>query len=346
MEFRREIKSLELLSPAPGFERELQPVEYRYDPLTGFESRVSVARAGRVRQVQGEGADVAGLVERTADGCAFCPDNIEERTPRFPSELIAEGKTKRGECSLFPNLYPFAEHHAVATLTERHYLELDGFTAGMVADNLAASLEYISAVHRQDKQSKYPLWIWNHLPPSGASIVHPHVQVAVDRSPMPGIGELFAASDTYYKQHKVNYWQELVDVEREAGERYIGENDSLAVIAGFSPRGNREVQLIFKDACGLLELDDGRIADFADAVVRLLRGYKQTGVNSFNLITLSAPVGERPEHFRLSARMISRPVFQPLYTNDSGPLERFLGVSVIEALPEDVASEMRPHFTA
>jgi hypothetical protein len=69
------------------------------------------------------------------------------------------------------------------------------------------------------------------------------------------------------------------------------------------------------------------------------------GVNSFNLITFSAPVGERLEHFRLSARIISRPVFQPLYTNDSGPLERFLGVSVIEALPEDVAEIMRPFFS-
>ena len=346
MEFRKEIKSLELLSPAPGFESELRPVEYRYDPLTGSQSRVSVARAGRVRQVQGGTTDVAGLAERTADGCAFCPGNIEEHTPKFPPGLCGGGRIKKGECTLFPNLYPFAEHHAVATLTERHYLELDEFTAGMVADNLAASLEYISAVYRRDKQSKYPLWIWNHLPPSGASIVHPHVQVAVDRSPMPGIAELIAASDAYYKQHKVNYWQDLIEAERESGERYIGENGSLAVIAGFSPRGNREVQLFFKDACGLTELDAGRIADFADAVIRLLRGYKGMGVNSFNLITLSAPVGERLEHFRLSARMISRPVFQPLYTNDSGPLERFLGVSVIEALPEDVAGEMRTHFTA
>lgn len=345
MEFRREVKAAELLGPGPGYELEARPIEYRYDPLTGFESRVSLARAGRVRQVQVQEVDVSGLVQHTADGCAFCPQNIEERTPRFPPGLTAEGRIRRGECTLFPNLYPFAGHHAVATLTQRHYLDLDGFTAGMVADNIAASLEYISMVHRRDAGARYPLWVWNHLPPSGASIVHPHVQVVMDRTPMAGIEQLIAKSEEYHRRHGANYWRELVEAERDAGERYIGGNDSLDVVASFSPRGNREVQLIFRETHGLSELDDGRIADLADAVVRLLRCYKGMGVNSFNLITLSAPVGERPEHFRLSVRMISRPVFQPLYTNDSGPLERFLGISVIEALPEDVAREMRPHFS-
>jgi len=346
MEFYREVKTAELLGPGPGYEIEARPIERRYDPLTGSESRISVARAGRVRQVQAQGADVAKLVQHTADGCAFCPQNIEGRTPRFPSELIAEGRIRRGECALFPNLYPFAGHHAVATLTRRHYLDLDGFTAGMVADNLAASLEYISLVHRRDEGARYPLWIWNHLPPSGASIVHPHTQVAVDGSPMPGMEELIVRSGEYHRRHGSSYWRDLVEAERETGERYIGGNDSLDIIASFSPRGNREVQLVFREASSLLDMDDGRIADLADAVVELLRCYKRMGVNSFNLITLSAPVGERTEHFLLSARLISRPAFQPLYTSDSGPLERFLGVSVIEALPEEVAREMRPHFTA
>ena len=346
MEFRREIKGMELVSAVTGSEPELRPVERRYDPLTGSESRISVARAGRVRQVQAQGADVAKLVQHTADGCAFCPQNIEGRTPRFPSELIAEGRIRRGECALFPNLYPFAGHHAVATLTERHYLDLDGFTPVMLEDNIAASLEYISLVHRRDEGARYPLWIWNHLPPSGASIVHPHTQVAVDGSPMPGIEQLIAHSDQYRRRHGTSYWRELVAAERESGERYIGGNGSVDVMASFSPRGNREIQFIFGESRNLLDLGEKQVADFADAVLRALRGYKKIGVNSFNLITFSAPLGESPEHFSLSARMISRPAFQPLYTNDSGPLERFLGISVIEALPEDVAREMRPHFTA
>lgn len=346
MDFRKEVKALELLSPAPEFEREARPIEYRYDPLTGFQSRINVGRAGRVRQVQREEVGMGEEIERTRKGCAFCPQNIEERTPKFPPELVSAGRIKKGECCVFPNLYPFAGHHAVATITEAHFLDIDGFTPDMLEDNLAASQEYISTVHSADAEARYPLWVWNHLPPSGASIVHPHVQIVVDRVPMPGIAELVARSEEYYQQHGANYWQGLIEAEREAGERYIGGNDSVDVIASFSPRGNREIQLIFKDACNLVDLGQKQVGDFADAVVRILRGYREMGVNSFNLITFSAPIGERPQHYRLSARIISRPVFQPLYTNDSGPLERFYGISVIEFLPEDVAGAVRPYFTA
>ena len=52
MEFRKEVKSTEILSPLVKFESEVQAIEYREDPLTGSQCRINVARAGRVRQVQ------------------------------------------------------------------------------------------------------------------------------------------------------------------------------------------------------------------------------------------------------------------------------------------------------
>ncbi|MCK5654321.1 MAG: hypothetical protein KAH98_04220, partial [Dehalococcoidia bacterium] len=177
MEFRKEVKSMEILSPLVQFESEVQLVEYREDPLTGSQSRINVTRAGRARQAQGGGVEVKEVIERTRAGCFFCPENIAQRTPKFSPKLFPEGRIKRGECLLFPNLYPFAEYHAVATLTGRHFLELDEFTMEMLADNIIASKEYIVLVHQKDQKAKYPVWIWNYLPPSGASIVHPHVQI-------------------------------------------------------------------------------------------------------------------------------------------------------------------------
>ena len=341
MQFQREAKSMELLSPARGFASELQSLEYRRDPLTGSWSRINVSRAGRVRQAQRDEVDVAQLVEDTRAGCFFCPQNIERSTPRFPPALYHAGRITRGECCIFPNLYPFAEYHAVGTLTRWHYLELDEFTAEMLVDNLTASLEYIQLVVGKDAEARYPLWIWNHLPPSGASIVHPHVQILVDRAPMPGLAQLLAMSEQYGSDSGSNYWLDLCHAEREGGERYIGENGSLTAIASFAPRGNREVQFIFNSACNLADLEPVQIMDFADAVVRVLRGYRAMGVNSFNLVTYSAPLGERPPHFRLGARIISRPFFQPLYTGDSGFMERFYDSWVIEAMPEDVARRLR-----
>jgi len=102
--------------------------------------------------------------------------------------------------------------------------------------------------------------------------------------------------------------------------------------------------MIFKGVGNLADLDERQTRDFAAAIVKILRCYKGMGVNSFNLITYSAPLKQRPDHYLLSARIISRPVFMPVYTSDAGFMERFYDVWVIETLPEAVAREMRASF--
>ena len=348
MEFRKDIITAELLSPLRGFAREAKSIEYRSDPLTDYRSRVSVDRAKRMKQAQGVAVDVADIASRSLEGCCFCPDNIGGGTTKFAPGFLPgdDGRITVGECTLFPNFHPFTEFHAVATLTNRHYLDLDEFTPKMIEDNLMAARKYIAAVNRHCADATYPVWLWNHLPPSGASILHPHAQVSVERAPVPELAVILRKSKKYLSDKGVNFWQELIVVEKKAGERFIGENASVAVLASFAPRGNREVQIISKRVGNLVDFDKRHTHDFADAVVRVLRGYKAMGMNSFNLVTYSAAIGDRPEHFRFSARIMSRPVFQPLYTNDTGSIERFYGISIIEALPEQVASDLRKYFNS
>ena len=346
VEFRKEIVAAEFLNPLREFARDAKSIEYRSDPLTGYRSRVSVDRASRVKQAQGDAVDVADIAVRLAATCHFCPANIESSTTKFAPGFLAgnAGRITVGECTLFPNLHPFTEFHAVATLTECHYLELDEFTPKMIEDNLAAARKYIAAVNRHCADAVYPVWMWNHMPPSGASILHPHAQVSVERAAVPELAVVLRKSKRYLREKGVSFWQELIDTEKKAGERFIGENASVAVIASFAPRGNREVQIISKRVSNLVDFDKRHMHDFADAVVRVLRGYKAMGMNSFNLVTYSAVIGDRSEYFNFSARIMSRPVFQPLYTNDTGSIERFYGISIIEALPEQVAVEIRKQF--
>ena len=343
MEFRKEISTVELLIP-PRFERETQIVEYREDPLTGSHSRINAARAGRRRQAQRSGADLSQVIASTREDCFFCSQNIEQQTPKFPPQICPQGRIEKGECLVFPNLFPFAEYHAVGTLSREHFLDLDEFTPEMILDNLTASKEYITAVHQVDKDARYPMWIWNHLPSSGASIIHPHVQILIDKAPSPQLRKLVEKSEEYFARHGSNYWQDLIEQEKELGHRYIGEQGSVAVIASFAPQGNREVELILKDVGNLADLNEKQAQDFAACLVKILRCYKGMGVNSFNLVTFSAPVGENPDYYWLNARIISRPVFQPFYTSDAGFMERFYDVRVIETLPEDIARQMRPVF--
>ncbi len=343
MEFKKQIKKVELLAP-PDFKFEVQEIEYREDPLTNSRSIINVKRAGRVKQTQTANLMPETFIKETSNACFFCPGQIEIKTPNLPPHIFAQGKLKRGECILFPNLYPFAEYHAVATLSREHFLALDQFKPEMLVDNLLLCQEWLLKVYEKDKEAKYPLYMWNHLPPSAASIVHPHVQVIVRREPTSMQAELLAKSREYFENNGQSYWKDLLEEEKSLDERYIGENDSLAVIASYAPRGFREIQFIFKEASNLAELDLKQIEDFANAVIKVLRSYKQMGVGSFNLCTFSGPIGERLDYYALNAKLISRPFPQGIYTNDTGPFERLQDEWVIETLPEEIARKVKEGF--
>lgn len=336
MEFPKVAITTDLLRP-PSFQREVHSIEYREDPLTRALCRINIRRTRRIKE-----APIADLSEITAESgdCPFCPQNIEQKTPLFSGR----GRIKRGDCYLFPNLFPFAEYHATATLTGEHFLELDQFKVEMIVDNISAAKEFLLWVHEKDRKVKYPIYLWNHLPPSAASIIHPHVQILVDRKPTSYQKKLLQSSQGYFLEHGSNFWKALVEEEKKRGERYIGSNDSLSVIASYAPQGNREVQIIFREVCNLANLDEPQIADFADCLIKLLYGYKQMGVNSFNLSTFSGPLGESLDYYSLHAKLISRPALQPFYRNDTGILERLHYEADIELEPEVVALKMREPF--
>jgi len=338
VDFPRVVISKEILRP-PSFERDVQFVEFREDPLTGRRCRMNARRAGRMRQARP--ASVPAEISEKKEGCPFCPENIERAVTKFDPGFYPGGRIRRGECRLFPNMFPLASHHVAATLCTSHFLDLDEFSAGMVTDCMMAAREFLSLVHKHDPDAGYPMFHWNHLSPSSASVVHPHVQVLADVRPTSYQDTLLKASREYHSRTGRSFWKDILDEERQRGERYIGENDSVAALASFAPQGNREVQIIFKRTSSLMDLGDGEIAGFADCVVRLLKAYKGIGVNSFNMSTFSGPVGDKLEYYSLHAKLISRPVLQPFYRNDTGILERFHHEADIEVMPEAFAESAR-----
>ncbi|MHA1210795.1 MAG: hypothetical protein ACTSRF_16465 [Candidatus Freyarchaeota archaeon] len=271
-------------------------VEYRFDPLTGEQCRINPERAKRVKQAEID-VEFSDIIHRSRENCPFCPENIYEKTPQFPRELCEEGRIRVGESVIFPNLNPFGENHAVGTITHAHFLDLDEFETRMIRDNLTASREYASA----------------------GSIIHPHVQIMVEREPTPQQRRLLEKSKQYFQENGTNYWKDLIEKEKRNGERFIGETGSVSVTASFAPRGFNEVQFTFHEVGSLAELGKREINDFADCLLRVLRGYKKIGVGSFNLASYS-------------------------YTNDTGPMERLYDVWVIDTLPETLAGMLRGFF--
>jgi galactose-1-phosphate uridylyltransferase len=341
VDFPKVVIAKEILRP-PSFERDVQSVEFREDPLTGRPCRMNSRRAGRIKQARATSipAEISGKQE----GCPFCQENIVQAVTKFDPGFYPGGRIRIGECCLFPNMFPLASHHVAATLCTAHFLDLHEFSARMVTDCIMASREFLSLVRERDPGSRYPMFHWNHLSPSAASVVHPHLQVLADVRPTLYQKTLLECSKEYYSRNGRSFWKDVLDEERQRGERYIGENDSVAALASFAPQGNREVQIIFKGTSNLMDLRDLEIAGFADCVVKLLKGYKKMGVNSFNMSTFSAPLGEELEYYSLHAKLISRPVLQPFYRNDTGILERFHHEADIEVMPETFAENIRESF--
>lgn len=315
-------------------------IEYRFDPLTWEQCRINPARAKRVKQAE-KGVDLNGIISVSRERCVFCPEQIEVKTPKFPGYIAKEGRVKRGETIIFPNLNPFGENHAVGIITTEHFCQVDEFTAEALRDNLLASRDYILAVYANNNAAKFPIYVWNYMPPSAGSIIHPHVQIMVETEPIPELERLLEKSSAYFAESGNNYWQDLIDQEKKLGERYICGNNTLSVIANFAPRGFNEIQFIFNEISSLSDLDEKLIDDFVSCLIKVLRGYKQIGVGAFNLATYSGAINERLDYYRLMVKLISRPFPRGVYTNDTGPMERLYGVWVIDTLPEEVAKGMK-----
>lgn len=196
MNLHKQIRKTDMLVP-PDFRKEIQEIEYRKDPLTGSTCIINKKRAERARQAQQVSTISDEVVKGTEKNCLFCPDQIWTGTSKFTANMHSEGRVTRGESVVFPNLFPFAEHHAVAIFGKDHFLNLDQFEPEAIENNLLACQEWTLSIPEKDRKAKYPIYMWNHMPPSGASIVHPHVQVLVREEPTAAQEQLLSRSEEY-----------------------------------------------------------------------------------------------------------------------------------------------------
>jgi galactose-1-phosphate uridylyltransferase len=301
--------------------------------------RVNVKRAARAKQARGE-QNLDELIAKSKENCSFCPENIEKATPKFPPEISKEGRINVGGSLIFPNLYPFAKYHAMATLTEKHFLTIEDFTTRQIEDAINASIEFFKRV--ESLGAEYFSLNWNHLPPSGASIIHPHLQLIGDEVPTHMTGTYLEASKKYQEETGENYWHHMIKEEEKRGERFIGRTGRAVWISSFAPLGNNEITMVFEGASSILELTEGDVSDISDGLLRIFKGYSNMGKTSFNFSIYS---GLRDmEDFYLNGKIITRPNAQKYFTADGGFMEALHKERIVETLPEALAAEFRRHF--
>ncbi|RLF16418.1 MAG: hypothetical protein DRJ97_00800 [Thermoprotei archaeon] len=342
MRFERWVRETCILNPLKGFELEVQELEHRLDPLTGLSTIVARGRLPYVKPfMEHDEQLLRRLAEATRQNCPFCPGKVEEVTPKFPLNVVAEGRIKVGSCVAFPSLHAHSDFNAVVVLGREHFVKPSEFTNEVIAEGLKASLEVLRRVYKFNPTLKYASVIMNYLPPAGSSIVHPHMQVLASTEAFNYLRELLEYSFRYYATYSSCFWEELVKVERELGERYVASIGGVHWLVPFAPQRQHEVWAIVEGTSDLLSLSDEDLKGLSRGLVNVLSFYEREGLLSFNFAIYSAPLDSKAEYFRLLLRMCSRFGLKEPFLNDYWAMPALLGENEIVEAPEDYAARLR-----
>ncbi len=330
MELRREVLQAEIVYPGsdhPG----PTSVEVRWDPLTGHTARLVTSPAGALFPPADPGA-LATLAEESRPTCPFCPERIEQVTPRFPAAVWPEGRIRRGRALLFPNLLTYGHYASVSVYgAELHALRLGEFTPELVGDNLAVQVAFVGAVARHDPAARWASVNANHLVPSGGSLFHPHLQGTAGPFPTTFQGML--------AEVPVERFADYLATERRLGARHLGSTGRAEWLAAFAPAGPAELRALVPGAPTPAELDDELVAELGRGISTALGLYAELGFESFNLALYGLPPGHP-----LLLRMLCRQNPRPFYRSDVMYLERLHWEAAVDLTPEQVAEQAGDRF--
>jgi UDPglucose--hexose-1-phosphate uridylyltransferase len=345
IEFVKHIQKSTFHNPLMNNDLDTQELEIRKDPLTGIQSVFNPRLEDKVAMFIC-GCDTA-LIEKMAreseSRCFLCGDRWQAMTPTYPTDVVPTGRIQVGQAVLFPNIFPAGQIHAVIRVGEKHYVPLDQFDPERVGEAFEASLmlaECLSA----DKSVRCLTINGNYLGPAGASIAHPHFQVMGGDLPFSYLESIFAFSEKYYQANRSCYWSDLVEVEKAKGERYIGATGPVEWVAAFSPQGTNEIVGVLPQRTHFLEMDDKDVKGLAAGMVKVLKGYADMGISTFNFAVYSGPLSRGDASVRCFMRIISRQNVYENYRTDDYFLQKLLRNELILTTPEALAKHMRGVF--
>lgn len=327
------------LDPRRGFQPVLVKSQVRIDPLTGRTGRYSHFGA-----VSPQRLDLEKYLEpKDEERCPFCSARREALTPKFPGEIIPEGRLARGEALLVPNLHPYDAYSSVCIMTHGHVVPLAGFNVGILRDTFSLGLEFLKRV-KAIASLPYQIMGWNYMPPSGGGLVHPHQQYFATGNPGNKFTGELRASERYYLGHRGNYWKELIGVEQKNNERYIGQLGDSHWLASYVSLGVLgEILCILPGVYCLEDFTGANIEELAEGLQRVFSYFGQAGVFSFNATLFLGPGGQRffPVHLRILPRTF-------LNIRDHATDMNFFQVMLQEPVcvvwPEDLCREVKAFF--
>lgn len=314
------------------------PLRWRRDPLTGASARILTG----VKLQPPNRPDLAGLTAPPVF-CPFDTEYLEKATFPFPPELTSEGRIRCGKAVVVPNIMAYATHSAVGIYDAgRHFLDLDELTPTLVGDALAAMVRHARAVRHLDPTARWSSVNANHLPPSGASLVHPHLQSAHDACGLTSQRLMVERCRAWQDGHG-SYWAALVDQEA-GGPRWVGHTGRAAWLTPFAPTGFHEVWAVVAGAADITDLTDQDTRDLGQGLSQVLAAYHAWNLTSFNFALIGGGPQAAESGHQVVLKVVSRSNPEPWYRSDATYFERLHGEALIDLSPEEVADGVRPYL--
>ncbi len=308
-------------------------VEIRVDPLTGEVSRVI-----NVPLREWSLPDLEAMARETRASCPFCPEHLENKTPKFAEALLPGGTLGRGGATLIPNLFPYDRYCALIILSKAHYVPLDAWKAREILDGLRLAQDFINRVSAYDTSVNAFALNWNYAPHSGSSILHPHIQLSVGAfASNRGRRMMTAAYDAMLEGKEP--MTELLREERSRGERWCGRIGPWNLLFAFAPRGRFFEFILMHEATGCFPLlPEPDLKALSEGIVRGLRFVVTMGLSSMNL-SLFSPLREEGI-FHPMVSISPRACVGPHQMSDIS-FQMLIDEFFALFLPEEVASRFR-----
>lgn len=342
MEFSSFKTHSRFMDPRKNFEKSEVPSEIRVDPITQRTSRICHFNLPGIPPFDWE-----SLKDPSKKGfCPFCPDTIESVTPKFPSDLIPEGRLLEGEATLIPNLMPYDEHSAVCVLTKDHVVPMEELLSSTIKSGFLLCARYLQSARKASstKEELYGTLHMNFMPPSGGSLIHPHLQTFATRFPGNLHRLYLEKTREYAHKHQRNAFLDLIEAERQNGLRYLGQLSSVHELLSFASFG------LLGDILFVAEnvrdwFDDGvsQLGYLATLVSRTCKFFADLNLFSFNLALFSGT--PKDEGFTSFALMSPRLFIEPRFMAPDVSALRFLYDEPFSVVyPEDLSTRLRPYL--
>ena len=335
-----------ILNPFNNFAPEEHCVEVRKDPLLGDTSIHNPFLMNKARAFFGQNDPelIEKLARDSAENCIFCGQNVLSKTAKYPSDIVPEGRIRKGDAVLFSNLFSVGAYHPVIALSGSHFLNLSEFTPRDLADGFETAKEFLRHVYGRDASVFYTALCSNYLLPAGASLVHPHMQMLVTPVAYSYHARMLDASRRYWAEQGTSYYDDLAREEKRIGERYIIKQNQWHWLAAFSPMGNNEIMAIHDKAADFDLLSETDLLDLAYGISKVFLLYERLGHLSFNFALYAVRQGGPGDGQRCVFKIITRQNLYPNYRTDDYFLQKMLQSELIFNLPEDLAEQLKKIF--